>query len=126
VRSITDPNAGHDIYVTRISGVETVSAFVRQVPPLSNLAAVLADFKFDFYKQYQRLALTNGVIAVGMRLAESHRLRGYDAVQLAAAWELNSARSIAGLGPLTFISADYQLNAAASAESLLVDDPNAH
>jgi predicted nucleic acid-binding protein len=126
VRSVTDPKSGHDIFVARITGVESVSAFVRQVPPLPNLAAVLADFKFDFHKQYQRLALTNAVIATGMRLAESYRLRGYDAVQLAAAWELNAVRSKAGLPPLSFVSADNQLNAAASAESLAVDNPNAH
>ncbi len=126
VRSITDPKSGHDIFVARITGVESVSAFVRQSPPLPNLAAVLADFKFDFHKQYQRLALANAVVATGIRLAEAYRLRGYDAVQLGAAWELNAARCKAGLPPLTFVSADHQLNAAASAESLVVDNPNAH
>jgi predicted nucleic acid-binding protein len=126
VQSITDPKSGNDIFVAKVSGAEAVSAFVRQVPPLPNLAAVLADFHFDFFRQYQRLAITNAVIITAMRLAQTRRLRGYDAVQLGAAIELHSARQKAGLPLLTFVSADNNLNAAASAESLAVDDPNAH
>lgn len=126
VRNVTDPKSGNDVFVAKISAPEAVSAFVRQVAPLPNLAALLADFRFDFYNQFQRLAITNAVIATAMRLVEAHRLRGYDAVQLAVACELHAARNKAGLPPLSFISADYSLNAAAAAESLVVDNPNAH
>jgi uncharacterized protein len=48
-------------------------------------------------------------------------LRGYDAVQLAAALEIHSQAP-----SLTLISADTGPNAAAMAEGLLVDDPNRH
>jgi hypothetical protein len=34
VSGITDPASGHSIYLAAITGVEVVSAFVRQVPPL--------------------------------------------------------------------------------------------
>jgi len=61
-----------------------------------------------------------------MALAEAHGLRGYDAVQLAAALELNMLYKAGGLPPILFISADTQLNAAAITEGLLVDDPNTH
>ena len=126
VRTITDPVAGHDIYVVKIAGPEGVSAFARQAPPLPKLATVLANFTFDFHHEYQQLALTDTVIATAMRLAEVHRLRGYDAVQLAAAVELHAVREAAGLPPLVFVSADLALHAAAASEGLLVDDPNAH
>jgi uncharacterized protein len=126
VRAITTPASGNEIYVARISAVEGVSALVRQSPPLGNLSAVLADLQFDFFHQYQRLALSNSVVATAMRLAEAHRLRGYDAVQLASAVELNAARIGAGLAALTFVSADHSLNAAAHAESLPIEDPNDH
>jgi predicted nucleic acid-binding protein len=76
VRGITDPTAANDVYVARIAGAEVVSACVRHNPPLTNLAAVLANFKFDFQHQYQRLALTEQVVLTAMRLAELHRLRG--------------------------------------------------
>lgn len=126
VRTLTDPVNGHDIYVARIAGPEAVSAFVRQAPPLAKLATVLANFEFDFHNQYQQLALTDSVIATAMRLAEAHRLRGYDAVQLAAAVELHRVRESAGLPPQVFVSADQPLNAAAASEGLFVDDPNGH
>lgn len=61
-----------------------------------------------------------------MNLAELHRLRGYDATQLAVALDLEMAMTADGLGPLTLISADVELNQAARAEGLLIDDPNQH
>ncbi len=48
VQSITDHLAGNDIYVAKIAGPEAVSAFVRQAPPLPQLAMVLASFKLVF------------------------------------------------------------------------------
>lgn len=61
-----------------------------------------------------------------MDISEKHALRGYDAVQLASALEMVTLRSALGLAGLTFVSADGDLNAAAMAEGLNVDDPNAH
>ena len=61
-----------------------------------------------------------------MTLAETYGLRGYDAVQLAAAVEVNASYRSAGLPPITLVSADVELNAAASAEGLTVDNPNFH
>ena len=61
-----------------------------------------------------------------MRLANTHTLRAYDAVQLAVALEVNRIYQAAGLGPVTLVSADHDLNAAAQAEGLTVEDPNLH
>jgi uncharacterized protein len=55
-----------------------------------------------------------------------HALRAYDAIQLAAAVELHATRAALGLPALTLVSADRDLNAAAAAESIPVDDPDAH
>jgi len=68
------------------------------------------------------VAITPRLIARAMDLAEVHALRGYDAMQLAAALQANVRRRT----PITFVSADVALNAAATAEGLPVDDPNAH
>ena len=59
-------------------------------------------------------------------LVEAHGLRAYDAVQLAAALGLNSRRLALGMSAVTLISADQELNAAAIASGLLVEDPNLH
>jgi hypothetical protein len=61
-----------------------------------------------------------------MLLAERHPLRGYDAVQLAAALAVHRPRAAALLPALTFVCADARLNAAATAEGLTVEDPNDH
>ena len=46
----------------------------------------------------------------------------YDAVQLAAALELNRISQ----GGIVLVSADQDLNAAATAEGLTVENPNLH
>ena len=61
-----------------------------------------------------------------MRLANTHALRVYDAVQLAAALEINQKEQDAGFAPVTLISADQALNDAGTAEGLTVEDPNTH
>jgi len=53
-------------------------------------------------------------------------LRAYDAVQFAAAQQVNMAYIAQGLPSVTFVSADHKLNAAALTEGLAVDDPNLH
>ncbi len=70
--------------------------------------------------------MTETLLNRAMTLAETHGLRGYDAVQLAAACEINVFCAAHGLPPLTLVSADRELNTAATGEGLLVDDPNAH
>ena len=61
-----------------------------------------------------------------MLIADEHELRGYDAVQLASALEANRLRQNNGLSAITFVSADNNLNSAATAEGMAVDNPNNH
>lgn len=61
-----------------------------------------------------------------MILAETHTLRGYDAVQLAAALEANASRVAVGFSSLILITADADLLVAAAREGLAADDPNLH
>lgn len=70
--------------------------------------------------------ITNQLIEYAALLAEKYALRGYDAVQLAAALEVHQLRIAAQSAPFTLISADDALNVAAQAEGLLVDNPNSH
>lgn len=60
-----------------------------------------------------------------MTIAERYALRGYDAVQLAAAYAIRAAIQAAG-EQVIFVSADRELNAAAASEGFAVEDPNAH
>jgi predicted nucleic acid-binding protein len=87
----------------------------------ADAATALADFHYDFARQYLIVEVSRGLLSQAASLARVHALRGYDAVQLAAALEIHA------LAPtLTLLSADAELNAAATAEGLAVDDPNSH
>jgi hypothetical protein len=86
---------------------------------------VAIQFRHDFTTEYRVVEITPALILTAMALAETHTLRSYDAVQLAAAVEVNVQCVALGVA-LTLISADAALNAAAMAEGLAVDDPNSH
>lgn len=130
VSQLTDPAQGHDLYTIRVAGPELVAAIVRRVnPPLvsaTDLAQVLADVRFDWDHQYQIVELTTSIADQAMRLAEQHRLRGYDAVHMAAALAVRDAMQAHGVTGLTFVSADVEQLTAAQAEGLLIDNPNSH
>jgi predicted nucleic acid-binding protein len=72
------------------------------------------------------MEMTPALFTEAMLTARKHRLRAYDAVQLAVALDLNRRHQDAGFGPVTLVSADRELNTAAAATGLVVDDPNAH
>lgn len=119
------PTAGHALFVVRITLAEMVAAITRRERGgfISSQAAetALADFHYDFARQYFIVEVSAALVAQAAGLARRHALRGYDAVQLAAALEVKAQAP-----SLTLFSADAGLNAAATAEGLLVDDPNLH
>ncbi len=59
-------------------------------------------------------------------LTQSHRLRGYDAVQLATTLTTNTQYLAVGLPALTFVTADNDLIIAASDEGLAAENPNTY
>lgn len=130
VQALTDPASGNSLYAARITLVELVAAISRRrkngdLTPAA-AAAALTDVRADFASDYQVIEVTVALVAQAESLAEKHALRGYDAVQLAAAIQVNAAFVAAGQPAVTLISADLELNAAAAAEGLGVDDPNTH
>jgi predicted nucleic acid-binding protein len=130
VTGVASPMGNHDIYVVRITGPEMIAAFFRKArrgeAAINDVRRAAEDSRSDFRDQYQVVEITEGIADRAMLLAQQHGLRGYDAVQLAAAAELHGIRNRMGLLPLTLISADGALNTAAQAEGLAVDDPNDH
>lgn len=73
-----------------------------------------------------RSQITPALVGEAVTLANRHRLRAYDAVQLAAALDVYRDWSANRFGGFVFVSADRSLNAAATAEGLTVEDPNLH
>lgn len=113
---------GNDIYLAHITAVEVVSAITRQVRASRTTAiagqTAIAHFQHDFHNQYEMVRITDALISRAMNLAQIHALRGYDAVQLAAALIVNDMNVAFGLPVLTIISSDAALNTAAIAEGL--------
>lgn len=122
--------SGGRVHIARITGVEIVSAIARRqrggsLTP-AETSVILTRFRRDLTRIYRSVAISPRLIEDAMALAEAYALRGYDAVQLAAALRVNARRILQGSSAITLISADAELNAAAVAEGLAVDDPNAH
>jgi uncharacterized protein len=125
VQALAAPTARHSLFVVRITLAETVAAITRRERGRSispqDAATAVADFQLDFARQYRVVEVSAGLVAQAAFLARNHALRGYDAVQLAAALEIHATDP-----SLTLLSADIELNTAALAQGLLVDDPNSH
>jgi predicted nucleic acid-binding protein len=122
--------AGHRLYVSRITGVEVAAALTRKLRggQLSTGEATRARGRLrrDISMRLRITEVTPVMLTDAMNLAEKHGLRGYDAVQLGAALEVNSRRVSLGTQPLTLITGDDELLQAAAAEGLPTDNPNAH
>jgi len=110
--------------------VEVISAVTRKSRSSGLSAAgamkAIADYRHDFTNEYSLIEITPTIIEQAGDLAELHALRAYDAIQLAAALQIDAEMKSAGSFAITLVSADVALNTAALAEGLAVDDPNTH
>jgi uncharacterized protein len=125
VQALAAPAARHSLFIVRITQAETVAAITRRerggTITAPDAATAPADFPIDFASQYRIVEVSAGLVAQAATLARRHGLRGYDAVQLAAVLEVHATDP-----SLTLISADTELNTAALAEGLALDDPNTY
>ncbi len=125
-----DPANGSRIYIAQITIVEIVSAITRKErgKHLSAIdaAATLKTFETNCLFEFSIVPLSTILVNNAVDLAKKYALRGYDAVQLAAASETEKERIALGLSSLVLLSADTDLNDAAIAEGLTVDNLNSH
>ena len=125
VQALTAPAAGHTHFLARITLPEAIAAITRRERgghiAAADAATALADFRLDFAQQYRIVELSAALLDHAASLARTYALRGYDAVQLAAALAV-----FAQVSSLTLISADTDLNTAVTAEGLPLENPNDH
>ncbi len=130
VIKLMQPSARNRLYSVKITEVEVCAALTRKRRGLTMTAAAatksIVRFRRNFAARFVKSDISDSLISDAIRLSDIHTLRGYDAVQLAAALVANGARVSRGLSPLTFVSADAELNIAAQAEGLAVENPNNH
>jgi len=128
VCNLFDPTLGNQFFIAAIAGVEIVSAITRRAKNgsinVTDVIAVRNQFKQDFQNEYQVIDISDKIINSAMNVAELYALRGYDAVQLASGQELNILCITNGLDGIYFVSADNNLNTAASNEGLMIENPN--
>lgn len=131
IQELTAPAVGHTIVTSEISLVEVAAAIsarrraphgITQQERDQAIALVLR----HGHTEYQLAPVNRLVIQRAIELTTRHRLRGYDAVQLATALLLETSYTAANLPRLTFLAADIDLLDAAQAEGLVVDNPSRH
>ena len=118
VRRLTRRNPSTVIYIARRRKGKTITA--------AKASSILRRFDQHIAGRYTVIGVTPALLEQVKRLGRTHALRAYDAVQLAVALEASRYHREKGSAPITLISADRDLNAAATAEGLAVEDPNAH
>ena len=107
VRSLVRAKAAHDLYLARITVVEVTSAITRRQHSghlsRAQAGAMLGHFRRHLAQRYHVIDLTPASFDDAARAARKHRLRAYDAVQLAVVLDLHHRHEDAGLGPVTWI-----------------------
>lgn len=113
--------------ITKVEAAAGLAAKFRQGGlPLADYQEAEQALLDDFVHVYATVDIDDPLVDLAADLAKRHRLRGYDAVQLAAAVTFQTMLASAQLPALTFLSADVLLLQAAQQEGLLVDNPNLH
>ncbi len=130
LRASVDAATGCQVIIVRTTSVEMIAAITRRQRggSMSSADADTArrDFRADLASDYQVIEAAQTICELAMAVAEKHGLRGYDAIQLAALLEVNKLRTSLALAPVTLLSADGELNMAAMAEGIRIEDPRNH
>jgi len=130
IRTLLDPATGNTVAISEVTLVEASAALAaRQRGGFISLAE--RDTAVDLLlrhadTEYALAPLARATIDTALALTQRHRLRGYDAVQLATALLVADAYRAASITAPTFVAADADLLAAARAEGLPTENPNDH
>ena len=131
VLSITDAAAGHTILLAEITLAEVAAALAaKQRAPhgisIQERDRALSRFIQDCDELFLLLQVDRSAIDMAVALTQRHRLRGYDAVQLATALVTNQDLEEQGHPLFTFVASDEDLLTAAQTEGLPTDNPLGH
>lgn len=128
VSELCQPDHGHLIATAQVTKAEAAAAFAgkHRSEGLAQLQydQMLQDLDHDFSYQYLLVEIDQALVDLAVNLTKRQKLRGYDAIQLAAALTLRDILPAPETRPLTFIAADHNLLEAAQNEGLLVTNPN--
>jgi predicted nucleic acid-binding protein len=128
---LTNPNSNNLSIITEITLAETTAAISAKHRAVQGITRQERDETIELFLQhcnteYHLIPTHRIIIERAILLTKNHRLRGYDAVQLASALITNEKLIIGRLPSLVFVTADKDLILAAKSEGLSTDNPNLH
>jgi predicted nucleic acid-binding protein len=128
VLSLCNPTQGHDLYISQAALVEVVATICRRAREQSISIAerdkLIKVFRQDLRESYNTWPVTTELYDEAGDLCRMHRLRAYDAVQLACALALRQY-TVSNQAPLPiFVSADVGLLDIAGVEGFHIENPN--
>jgi uncharacterized protein len=128
ILSLCNPVHGHDLYISQAALVEVVAAICRRARENSintvERDRLITVFRRDSQQGYNIWSISSDLYHAAGDLCRSHRLRAYDAVQLACALALRQY-TIANQAPdPIFVCADVGLLDIAGVEGLQRENPN--
>ncbi len=128
VLSLCTPARGHDLYISQAALVEVILAICRRTREksisMSERDQLITAFRQDSKQSYNIWPVTTDFYHAAGDLCRSHRLRAYDAVQLACVLALRQYVLINRAPDPIFVCADSNLIDIASTVGLQVENPN--
>jgi uncharacterized protein len=133
VQALHQPLKGRELYISQIALVEVVASTCRKAReqniPVKGRDAIIKKFRRSIGKAYNVWQISDAVLVAAGNLCRSHRLRSYDAVQLACAIAVREdALAVQPLGvepsDFVFVSGDRKLLDIALAEGFRVENPD--
>ena len=116
-----------EMHLGRIGVVEVFAALFRKTASEGDdseeVLSAVDRLREDLRYSYRIVEFGGATAERAVEVAEQHRLRAYDCLQLATLMILQEQRVAFGLAPLVLLSSDGELNDAAVSEGLLVEDP---
>ncbi len=128
ISTLCEPEHGHDLYISQAALVEVVASICRKAHEksitITERDALIDTFRQDTQNTYSIRLVTTAMYTFAGNLCRSHRLRAYDAVQLACMLDLRNDSSMKKAPPPVFVCADNNLVNIAIAEGLSTVNPN--
>ena len=128
VAALCHPAQGHKLFISQAALVEVVATICRKTREQSITMAqrdrLIDTFRQDSQDSYSISLVTTGTYTSAGDLCRTHRLRAYDAVQLACALDLREEALADEVTAPIFVCADIDLSNVAIAEGLSVENPN--
>ena len=130
ILSLCDPAQGHDLYISQAALVEVVATICRrareQSISLTERDRLINVFRQDSKESYNIWPVTTDLYTSAGDLCRSHRLRAYDAVQLACTLALREYALANQVAEPIFVCADSNLLRVAATEGLNIENPQSY